>query len=83
MSCRALHFKVHRLRSLDLHQLSAAQARTVRKALEMHVHADAKRLFHDHPGRFELKLEDRLHRRDAQSTLRTLIGWCRYAELFS
>jgi NitT/TauT family transport system ATP-binding protein len=34
-------------------------------------------------GRFELNLEDRLHRRDARSTLRTLTGWGRYAELFS
>ena len=33
--------------------------------------------------RFELELQDHLHRDDAQKTLRTLIGWGRYAEIFA
>jgi NitT/TauT family transport system ATP-binding protein len=33
--------------------------------------------------RFEPELEDRLTRHDAEATLRTVIGWGRYAELFS
>jgi NitT/TauT family transport system ATP-binding protein len=33
--------------------------------------------------RFELELEDHLQPSEAQQTLRTLIGWGRYAELFS
>jgi NitT/TauT family transport system ATP-binding protein len=32
--------------------------------------------------RFETELEDHLDRHEAQRTLRTLIGWGRYAELF-
>ncbi len=32
--------------------------------------------------RFESELEDHLIRRDAERTLRTVIGWARYAELF-
>jgi len=33
--------------------------------------------------RFEFELEDHLNRNDADSTLRAIIGWGRYAELFS
>jgi NitT/TauT family transport system ATP-binding protein len=33
--------------------------------------------------RFESELEDHLHRREAERTLRTVIGWGRYAELFA
>jgi NitT/TauT family transport system ATP-binding protein len=33
--------------------------------------------------RFEAELEDHLDRNEAQRTLRTVIGWARYAELFS
>jgi NitT/TauT family transport system ATP-binding protein len=33
--------------------------------------------------RFETELEDHLTRRDAERTLRTIIGWGRYAELFA
>jgi NitT/TauT family transport system ATP-binding protein len=33
--------------------------------------------------RFELELQDHLHRNDADNTLRTAIDWGRYAELFS
>ena len=33
--------------------------------------------------RFELELQDHLHRDDAQKTLRTLIDWGRYAEIFT
>ncbi|MEX3916342.1 nitrate/sulfonate/bicarbonate ABC transporter ATP-binding protein [Paraburkholderia sp. BR10872] len=34
-------------------------------------------------ARFELELEDHLHRADAETTLRTAIDWGRYAGLFS
>jgi NitT/TauT family transport system ATP-binding protein len=34
-------------------------------------------------GRFELELQDHLNRSDAETTLRTAIGWGRYAELFT
>jgi NitT/TauT family transport system ATP-binding protein len=34
-------------------------------------------------ARFEFELEDHLNRRNAETTLRTVIGWGRYAELFS
>jgi len=33
--------------------------------------------------RFELELQDHLHRNDAEKTLRTAIDWGRYAELFT
>ena len=33
--------------------------------------------------RFEAELEDHLTRRDAERTLMTVIGWGRYAELFT
>jgi len=33
--------------------------------------------------RFESELEDHLTRSDAEKTLRAVIGWGRYAELFS
>ena len=33
--------------------------------------------------RFEIELQDHLHRADADQTLRTVIGWGRFAELFS
>jgi NitT/TauT family transport system ATP-binding protein len=33
-------------------------------------------------GRFEIELQDHLNQGDADSTLRTVIGWGRYAELF-
>jgi len=32
--------------------------------------------------RFESELEDHLHRREAERTVRAVIGWGRYAELF-
>jgi NitT/TauT family transport system ATP-binding protein len=39
---------------------------------------------HEAPrGRFELELQDHLTPNDADSTLRAIIGWGRYAELFS
>jgi NitT/TauT family transport system ATP-binding protein len=33
--------------------------------------------------RFELELQDHLHAQDAENTLRAVIGWGRYAELFA
>ena len=33
--------------------------------------------------RFEFELEDHLNRRSAETTLRAVIGWGRYAELFT
>lgn len=39
---------------------------------------------HDAPReRFEFELQDHLHKYDAEKTLRTAIGWGRYAELFA
>ena len=34
-------------------------------------------------ARFEFELQDHLHRGDAEATLRAVIGWGRYAELFT
>jgi len=34
-------------------------------------------------ARFEFELQDHLNRSDAETTLRTAIGWGRYAELFT
>jgi len=53
--------------------------------LAAHVHQVlAEREGHRAPReRFELELQDHLSRQDAETTLRTLIAWGRYAELFS
>ena len=34
-------------------------------------------------ARFEFELQDHLNQNDADSTLRAVIGWARYAELFT
>ncbi len=63
-------FREHLLRFVPL----AAHVRQVLDEREGHV---APR------GRFELELQDHLNPSDADSTLRAVIGWGRYAELFS
>jgi len=51
--------------------------------------AHVKRVLDERPGhraprvRFEAELEDHLSQEDAEQTLRAIIGWARYAELFS
>jgi len=67
---RKLLFNEHLLRFVPL----AAHIRRVLKVRESH---RAPR------QRFEIELEDHLTRADSEQTLGTIIGWARYAELFS
>jgi len=63
-------FREHLLRFVPL----AAPVRQVLEDREDHCAPRA---------RLELELQDHLHKGDAQRTLRTVIGWGRYAELFA
>jgi NitT/TauT family transport system ATP-binding protein len=53
--------------------------------LATHIHQIlSERENHEAPSeRFELELQDHLNRTDAESTFRAVVGWGRYAELFS